>query len=98
MFLLLDDRRSDATYFRSSETIYTERGINFSVLSHLAAIGLVQFEPLAGFIRQQLPKRFAVFYSSRPLQLQLPLEDKNTLQLGKVLLTKMGIALAPICG
>ncbi len=84
--------------FDPSNEIYTERGINFSVLSHLAAIGLIQFEPLGGFVRQQLPKRFAVFYYGRSVQLQMPLDANNTLELGHVLLTKMGIELAPICG
>lgn len=84
--------------FDPQDSIYTEQGLNFGVLIHLAAIGLIQFEPLAGFVRRQLPKRFASFYFGRALQLQLPLDEQNTLELGKVLLTKMGVELAPICG
>ena len=42
--------------------MYTEHGINVSVLSHLESIGLIQFDHLAGFARTGLPKEFDAFY------------------------------------
>ncbi len=78
--------------------IYNRYGINFNALSHLESIGLVQFGPIAGFLRQELPKKFAVSYYGKPLLLEMPKDTGNTLELGKVLLTKIGQELAPICG
>ena len=77
--------------------IYDKHGINFNALSHLASIGLVQFDNLAGFIRQKLPKRIAVLYYGRALALELPDDADNNLELGTVLLTKVGQELASIC-
>lgn len=78
--------------------IYNRYGINFNALSHLENIGLVQFDGIAGFARQELPKRFTVFYYGRKLVLEMPKDIGNTLEIGKVLLTKIGQELAPICG
>ena len=78
--------------------IYNKHGINFSTLSHLANIGLVQFDGVAGFMNQNLPKKYTVLYYDRALTLELPRDADNTLQLGKVLLTRIGQELAPICG
>ena len=78
--------------------IYNRQGINFSILIHLESIGLIQFNHLAGFVRQKLPKRFTVSYYGRSLTLEMPSDAGNTLELGKVLLTRVGQELAPICG
>ena len=78
--------------------IYNKYGINFSTLSHLESIGLVQFDNLAGFINQNLPKKFDVLYYDRALVLEMPQDAGNPLQIGKVLLTRIGQELAPICG
>ena len=42
--------------FDAQAEIYNRCGINFSSLSHLDSIGLVQFDSLAGFRRLKLPK------------------------------------------
>lgn len=78
--------------------IYNKHGINFSTLSHLDNIGLVQFDGVAGFMNQELPKEYTVLYYDRALTLKQPHDADNTLHLGKVLLTKVGQELAPICG
>ena len=78
--------------------IYNRYGINFHALSHLESIGLVQFGPIAGFLRQELPKKFAVSYYGKPLVLEMPEDTVTMLELGNVLLTKIGQELAPICG
>ena len=78
--------------------IYNKHGINFNALSHLASIGLVQFDNLAGFVRQKLPKRIAVLYYGRALALELPDDADNNLELGTALLTRVGQELASLCG
>lgn len=78
--------------------IYEEHGITFNALSHLESIGLIQFNHLSGFRRLKLPKKFYILYYGQPLQLEMPKDEGNELELGHVLLTKVGHELAPICG
>ena len=78
--------------------IYNKYGINFNGLSHLESIGLIQLNNLSGFLRLDLPKKFAVFYYGNPLTLEMPDDTGNQLEIGKVLLTKIGQELVPICG
>lgn len=78
--------------------IYNNNGINFNTLSHLDDIGLVSFNNLAGFKRLNFPKRTIIFYYETPLNIEFKKESANELQIGKVLLTKTGQQLAPICG
>ncbi|MDE0012830.1 MAG: DUF2806 domain-containing protein [Candidatus Poribacteria bacterium] len=77
---------------------YIRKGITFDTLSHLDTIGLIQFDGLAGFKQISLPKRFAVSYYGKLLYLEMPQDANNELNIGKVLLTKIGQELAPICG
>ena len=78
--------------------IYNKHGINFSSLSHLESIGLVQSNRITGIGWHDLPKRFAVLYYGKPLALEMPNDADNVLEVGVVLLTKIGQELAPICG
>ena len=78
--------------------IYNRYGINFNALSHLDSIGLVQFDNLAGFQRLRLPKSIVLHYYGRPLHLNLPKDADKKLDIGSVLLTRIGQELAPICG
>ena len=84
--------------FDERAEIYTKHGIDFDTLSHLESIGLVQFSGIAGFQRGNLPKGFVVLYYRRPLLLEMPKDADNELDIGKVLLTKIGQELAPISG
>ena len=78
--------------------IYNKHEIYFNGLSHLESIGLVRLNSTTGFIHHDLPKKCAVFYYGNPLTLEMPNDTGNILELGKVLLTKTGQELAPICG
>ena len=78
--------------------IYNRHGVNFEALSHLESIGLVQFNSISGFRLLKLPKKFAVVYYNKPLTLGMPKDTDNELDVGMVLLTKIGLELAPICG
>lgn len=83
--------------FDPQATIYNDKGINFSTLSHLDSIGLIQFKSLSGFDQQRLPKEFEVLYCGQPLTLQMENEKDNKLFIGKVLLTQVGIELSSVC-
>jgi len=84
--------------FDVGEKIYEDHGIMFNSLIHLESIGLIQFNHITTFRRLKLPKKFFVSYYAKPLQLEMQNETDNELQLGHVLLTKVGQELAPICG
>ena len=49
-------------------------------------------------MRIELPKRFFLHYYKKPLMLEMPKDADNELNIGHVLLTKIGQELAPICG
>ncbi len=78
--------------------IYEKHEITFNILSHLDAIGLISFAHLAGYKRAKLPKNVIVWYYGQRLELEFPKDEDNELEIGKVLLTKVGQELAPICG
>lgn len=78
--------------------IYNRAGIDFGSLSHLETLGLVRFDAVTGFTRLKLPKAVSVFYYGAPLQLTLPNDADNQLEIGRVLLTQAGQEIAPICG
>jgi hypothetical protein len=84
--------------FDADDEVYNRHGINFVTLSHLESLGLVQFDNLAGFQRMGLPKRFNVSYYGKPVELTLPKDAENVLELGKVYLTRAGEELARVCG
>lgn len=75
--------------------IYQSNGINFGALSHLDAIGLINFAPTSGYLRRRIPKRLTVAYFGHPYVLEFP-SHENVLDVGVVLLTQVGIQLAPI--
>lgn len=78
--------------------IYNNAGINFNSLSHLESLGLIQFNHMSDFRGLRLSKTFTVFYYGQPVQLVLPKDSDNELELGHVLLTRAGQQLAPVCG
>jgi hypothetical protein len=78
--------------------IYEKHDITFDVLKHLDDIGLITFNHVSGFRRMGIPKNFVVLYYGQPLGLEFPKDENNDLQIGNVLLTKIGEELAPICG
>jgi hypothetical protein len=84
--------------FDVRQPIYNDRGINFNTLSHLDDIGLASFEGVSGFKRTGLPKRVTISYYGIFLNVELEKETDNDLEIGRVLLTKTGQQLAPICG
>ncbi len=84
--------------FDVQEKIYNDHNVNFNTLSHLESIGLIHFENLSGFSRLKLPKIISTLYYGSIVNLELPKESDNQLQIGKVRLTQVGQELALICG
>ncbi len=83
--------------FDVNDSIYNQRGINFSSLSHLDSLGLVHFDDVLGYARFGLPKTVIANYYESSATLTLPKEEENNLQIGKVRLTRAGHELAMIC-
>lgn len=83
--------------FDVQSDIYHRHGIYFRELTHLDSIGLIQIGDL-GFQHTNLPKRFVWHYYNIPLILEMPKDTDNQLEVGTVMLTKIGQELAPICG
>lgn len=79
-------------------SIYTDHGIHFNTLEHLDDIGLVSFSSIGGYRRLKIPKHICIFYYGEPINIEFPSEQNNELETGKVLLTRAGQELAPICG
>ena len=78
-------------------SIYNDKGLNFDTLTHMDNIGLIQFSNISGFVRTNLPKNFTVSYYEEPLNLTMEKEEGNKLNIGKVLLSQVGIELARVC-
>lgn len=77
---------------------YTKKGITFGTLNHLDALGLIKFNSLQDFILQKMQQNIVLLHHGIPIYFKLPSADNNNFILGKVLLTKVGQQLAPICG
>jgi hypothetical protein len=78
--------------------IYNKQGIDFTALSHLESIGLIRLNSVTGFSRFNVGKTLPTVYNGKLLVLEMPKDSGNTLDIGKVFLTKIGQELAPICG
>ena len=83
--------------FDVQASIYNDKGINFSTLTHLDNIGLIQFNNISGFVRTSLPKNVTVSYCGEPLNLSMEKEEGNQLNIGKALLSQVGNELARVC-
>jgi hypothetical protein len=83
--------------FEKRASIYNDQGIDFSSLSHLESLGLIQFNFMSGYQSLQNNTSVCVHYYGKPLTLVFPKETENELHLGHVLLTRAGQQLAPVC-
>lgn len=83
--------------FDEQNEIYNCMGINFPSLTHLDDIGLISFNNLSGFEKRGFGKYATIFYYGRAINIEFP-QDSNVFPLGKILLTRAGQELAPICG
>jgi hypothetical protein len=79
------------------DEIYLKIGLKFSDFAHLQYLGLINFEPLGGFVRQGTPEKFVIRYYGTAVELTRP-ESADALPVGKALFTKAGSELAVISG
>lgn len=84
--------------FDVQDEIYDRNGINFDTLSHLESLGLIQFNNLSGFQLMKMPKTITASYYGRLTNLTFSADIDNALPVGKVLLTRAGRQIAPVCG
>lgn len=84
--------------FDVQDEIYNRNGINFDTLSHLESLGLIQFSNLTGFQLTKMPKTITAAYYGRLAKLTFSADIDNALQVGRVLLTRAGRQIAPVCG
>jgi hypothetical protein len=75
--------------------IYTKHGINLPALKYLQTIGLISLEP-GGYVKRKFGKHTRLFYYGKPTKIQFPQAANNQLDLGHVLLTDLGKALAAV--
>jgi hypothetical protein len=82
------------------DSIYISHGINFDRLSHMDSIGLIKFDPLAGYVHRGVRQKGYASYYGRHVWLELPPTkgDDLRLDIGHVILTRAGEQLAGICG
>lgn len=78
------------------ETIYRDADLSFTALAHLDAIGLIRYESLAGFSRKGFEKQGAVQYHDTTILLEFSEDSENRLDIGHVLLTRIGFELAAV--
>lgn len=84
--------------FNYQNHIYKSNGINFPTLSHLESIGLIHQEHhFNGYVNDNTPKRFTASYFGRSLNLDIKKQKENKIEVGQVILTKVGLELASIC-
>ena len=82
--------------FDYSAKIYNRVGINFESLAHLESIGLIQKNDAGSYGLMGTSKRFRTVYYGRSVSLDLPKDTE--IEVGMVILTRIGRELAPICG
>ncbi|MCK4784845.1 MAG: DUF2806 domain-containing protein [Desulfobacteraceae bacterium] len=82
--------------FNESDDIYQKYGISFNSLMHLDEVGFINFQHITGFKKAGLEKRGIVLYYKKPVCLEFDKERDNELNIGRVILTKVGQELASI--
>ncbi len=85
--------------FDLKNEVYTKNGIDFDTLNHLSSLGLVTFEPLAGYVKHQegTGSTYESEYQGTRYALKVTDGADNRIQVGLVLLTQQGHELAGIC-
>ena len=81
------------------DEIYKQQGLTFSLLNHLAAIGLIHFQAgLLAYSGVVSSKEWVTSYYDKHVRLEMPKESDNPMVFGTVLLTQVGQELVSICG
>jgi Protein of unknown function (DUF2806) len=84
--------------FNLVDKIYDQEGLNYDVIKHLQDIGLIIFEPYGGFNKQKMPQNIYISYQGNRHRMELPHPKDNKIEIGKVLLSKVGKELVSLAG
>ena len=84
--------------FDIHDDIYRQEGLTFPALSNLEAIGLVQFDTHGGFQFTELPRHVELSYFGTPIRLTFATDTDNSLDVGRVILIRVGLDLTSVCG
>ncbi|PXW90814.1 uncharacterized protein DUF2806 [Nitrosomonas sp. Nm84] len=79
--------------FDVTNVVYTKEGITSATLKRLDAIGLIIFDT-NGFVKKGFGKHTRLFYCGKPTKIGFQNDANNSLDLGHVVLTERGKALA----
>jgi len=82
--------------FDALDPLYHRAGIGFTTLLHLESIGLIQFNSDRGFARAKLSKKVVLAYFDTEMELAMPKDTDNDLEVGQVLLTQIGVELVQL--
>ena len=82
--------------FDAQEDIYRERGITFASLSHLQSLGLIRLD-MTGVGLTVNSKKLDARYFDEKVQITLPKDKSNSLDVGTVMLTRAGYELSQVC-
>lgn len=83
--------------YNTDTPIYNKYGINFSSLTHLDEIGLISLKDFGQYTLADLPKSIPALYYGTLINIEFEKESNNVLDVGLVVLSKIGQELAPIC-
>ncbi|MEP5623818.1 MAG: DUF2806 domain-containing protein, partial [Hyphomicrobiales bacterium] len=82
--------------FDVRDEIYNKNGINFETLKHLSSIGLIYFDNLTSYSRDDLKGIMTASYYGRKITLDIGGKGNGKISLGRVMLTKIGVELASL--
>jgi len=91
------DRLFIPLIFDTQAGIYNHKNINFETLTHLDSIGLLQFNDYTGFKIRETQQTLKASYCGRTFSATMQNKNDQNLDVGKVMLTQVGIELAGIC-
>lgn len=83
--------------FNSNAVVYNKLGVDFSSLSHMDSIGLINFHGFTGLKLHKLSGIKVVYYHGRRLDLDFGSDVPKDLPIGLVMLTSIGKELISIC-
>lgn len=79
--------------FDVTDAVYTKQGITSATVKHLETMGLIIFDTY-GFVKKGFGKHTRLFYCGKPTKIGFQHDANNHLDLGHVVLTERGKALA----
>lgn len=82
--------------FDIENEIYKKNGVTFGMLKHLDSIGIISFESLSGYRRQNMPKKFLASYMNKAYIFDFE-KEINNINIGKVILNDTGQQIMNLC-